>query len=89
MVTKEGGIVDPLDRQTVSLTKNMMYALAVSKGSLSRKPWASVIVQGEDQYYVLYKQVLHKKDKNDICHIEYSPPCDGGQFVIPDVCISK
>ena len=36
-----------------------------------------------------YKQVAPKKNNNGICHIEYTPLRDGGQFAMPDVYISS
>ena len=48
-----------------------------------------MIVQGKDRYYLLYKQVKPKKGQSHISHCVYSPPRDGGQFSMPDVCMSK
>ena len=69
--------------------KNMLHALAVCKGSLPRKSWGSMTVRGKDRYYLLYKQVKPKEGQSYISHCVYSPPRDGGQFLVPDVFMSK
>ena len=69
--------------------KNMLHALAVSNGILSRKSWGTMVFRGPNKYHLVYKKVAPSTGNYGICHVDYSPPRDGGQFSMPDICIVR
>lgn len=69
--------------------RNILRALSVCEGSLPRKSWATVIIRGKDRYYLVYRRVRPRDGVSVVTHAVYSPPRDGGQFQMPEVCLSK
>ena len=69
--------------------KNMLHALAVSTGILPRKSWGILLVRSTTKYYLVYRKVAPSSGRYGICHAVYSPPRDGGQFSMPDICILR
>ena len=68
---------------------NLLRVLAENKGVLPRKAWATVILRGRDRYYDIYRKCNVSEGKPTFTHVEYSPPRDGGQFSMPDICIAR
>ena len=69
--------------------KNMLHALAVSTGILPRKSWGMLLIRSTTKYYLVYRKVARSSGICGICHAVYSPPRDGGQFSMPDICILR
>ena len=69
--------------------KNMLHALAVSTGILPRKSWGMLLIRSTTKYYLVYRKVARSSGIRGICHAVYSPPRDGGQFSMPDICILR
>ena len=69
--------------------KNMLRAVVVCEGSLPRKLWASMFIWDVDRYHVVYRRSNPSPIESLITHAEYSPPHDGGQFDMPDACLTE
>ena len=69
--------------------RNLLRVLSENKGALPRKTWATVILRGPDRYYDIYQKCNSEDSQSSFTHVEYSPPKDGGQFSMPEVCIER
>ena len=68
---------------------NLLQVLSENEGTLPRKTWATSIIRGTDRYFVIYRKCNPLTPYNCFTHVEYSPPRDGGQFNMPDICVSR
>ena len=67
---------------------NLCCALVENKGFLPQKVWLSLILCGENSYYMVYHQYNTSPTESRITHAEYCPPRDGGQFEMPEICLT-
>lgn len=67
--------------------RNLLYFLSYHEGILPRLAHGCVIIRGEDRYYFCYAKVTPSSSTNHVIW-EYTPPKDGGQFRMPNICLS-
>lgn len=69
--------------------KDLLKFLSYHEGILPRKAHGCLIVRGVDKYHFCYARP--KFVKNQLKHVcfDYTPPREGGQFEMPDVCIAQ
>jgi len=61
---------------------DLMFAMRESESSLPRKLGACKIVRNKYFYHIFYKKIQPKPGTNHIALITYSPPKDGGSFLL-------
>jgi hypothetical protein len=68
--------------------RNLLYFLSYHEGILPRLAHGCVILRGEDRYYFCYAKVAPSSSSTKHVIWEYSPPRDGGQIDMPNICLS-
>ena len=69
--------------------RDLLTVLHEHEGSLPRKVHGSIIIRGSDRYHILYRKVNPQPGASLYACTHYSPPKDGGAFVMPSICMSK
>jgi len=68
---------------------NLLQVLSKIDSTLQRKAWATLIIRSTDRYFVVYRKCNPSSPYSSFTHVEYSPPRDGDQFHMPEICISR
>ena len=64
---------------------DLLDALHTNKGNLPRSVHGTVIIKGADRYWIIWKSTSNSEKRFTFTY--YSPPKDGGSFLMPQVCV--